>query len=202
MRKVFFGFAVVQLVAVLAQFYLATFGAFETPQPAPGDPDAAINYHVTNGSLVIPLVSLLTTTAALAARAGGKLAGLSILPLVLAGGAAVRDLPAGGARRCDGHRDDHGRPGRHGLPRPRRRGDPRRGRRRRAAGRGPGQGRAGRGVHQRAYRGLTSARLIALDPILLDPILLDPILLVLVAAAPAATAGRRPARSEAYAGAT
>ncbi|GIH50709.1 hypothetical protein SAMN05421833_128110 [Microbispora rosea] len=84
MRKVFFGFAVVQLVAVLAQFYLATFGAFETPQPAPGDPDAAINYHVTNGSLVIPLVSLLTTTAALAARAGGKLAGLSILPLVLA----------------------------------------------------------------------------------------------------------------------
>ena len=84
MRKVFFGFAVVQLVVVLAQFYLSTFGAFETPHPAPGDPDAAINYHVTNGSLVIPLVSLLTMITALAARAGGRLAGLSILPLALA----------------------------------------------------------------------------------------------------------------------
>ncbi len=84
MRKVFFGFAVLQLVVVLAQFYLATFGAFEAPHPAPGDPDAAIGYHVTNGSLVIPLVSLLTAITALAARAGGKVAGLSILPFTLA----------------------------------------------------------------------------------------------------------------------
>ncbi|XVQ89008.1 DUF6220 domain-containing protein [Microbispora siamensis] len=83
MRKVFFGFAVLQLVAVLAQFYLATFGAFETPHPAPGDPNAAINYHAMNGTMVIPLVSLLTTVVALIARAGGKVAGLSILPFVL-----------------------------------------------------------------------------------------------------------------------
>lgn len=83
MRKVFFGLAIVQLVAVLAQFYLATFGAFETPHPAPGDPNAAIGYHAMNGTMVIPIVSLLTAIAALAARAGGKLAGLSILPFVL-----------------------------------------------------------------------------------------------------------------------
>ncbi|GAA4190091.1 DUF6220 domain-containing protein [Microbispora amethystogenes] len=83
MRKVFFGFAVVQLVAVLAQFYLATFGAFERPTPAPGDPGAAIGYHAMNGTMVIPLVSLLTAIVALAARAGGRTAGLAILPFVL-----------------------------------------------------------------------------------------------------------------------
>ncbi|WP_432932710.1 DUF6220 domain-containing protein [Microbispora sp. CA-135349] len=83
MRKVFFGFAVLQLVAVLAQFYLATFGAFETPHPAPGDPDAAIGYHAMNGTMIMPLLSLLTTVVALIARAGGKLVGLSILPFVL-----------------------------------------------------------------------------------------------------------------------
>ncbi|WP_182885146.1 DUF6220 domain-containing protein [Microbispora sp. H10885] len=83
MRKVFFGLAVVQLVAVLAQFYLATFGAFETPHPAPGDPDAAIGYHAMNGTMVIPLVSLVAAIAALAARAGGRTAGLAILPFVL-----------------------------------------------------------------------------------------------------------------------
>ncbi|MEN3537839.1 DUF6220 domain-containing protein [Microbispora sp. ZYX-F-249] len=83
MRKVFFGFAVLQLVAVLAQFYLSTFGAFETPHPAPGDPNAAIGYHAMNGTMIMPLLSLLTTVVALLARAGGKLVGLSILPFVL-----------------------------------------------------------------------------------------------------------------------
>jgi hypothetical protein len=83
MRKVFVGFAALQLLAVILQFYLATFGAFETPHPAPGSEGGAIQYHAINGTMIIPIVSLLTTIVAALARAGGRLIGLSIAPLAL-----------------------------------------------------------------------------------------------------------------------
>jgi hypothetical protein len=83
MRKVFFWFTVLLLVAVLAQFYLATFGAFQTPHPAPGDEDAMIGYHAMNGTMIIPLVSLLTTIVAAIAKAGARNVWLSIAPVGL-----------------------------------------------------------------------------------------------------------------------
>ncbi|MCC5575500.1 hypothetical protein IMZ11_07580 [Microtetraspora sp. AC03309] len=83
MRKVFYGFTVVLLISVLAQFYLSTFGAFERPVPAPGAEGAMIEYHVLNGELVIPILSLLTTIVAAIARVGGRLIWLSITPFLL-----------------------------------------------------------------------------------------------------------------------
>jgi hypothetical protein len=83
MRKVFLGFAVLLLVVVLAQFYLATFGAFQTPHPAPGDEDGMINYHVANGTIILPIVSLLTTIVAAVARAGARNIWLAIAPVGL-----------------------------------------------------------------------------------------------------------------------
>ncbi|GLW97413.1 DUF6220 domain-containing protein [Microtetraspora sp. NBRC 16547] len=83
MRKAYFGFTVVLLISVLAQFYFATFGAFERPVPAAGAEGAMINYHAMNGTMVIPVLSLLTTIVAAIARAGGKQIGLAITPLLL-----------------------------------------------------------------------------------------------------------------------
>ncbi|MCT9930501.1 DUF6220 domain-containing protein [Planotetraspora sp. A-T 1434] len=83
MRKAYFVLTVLQLVAVLAQFYFATFGAFEIPHPAPGDPNAAIGYHIINGTMIIPVISIIVTIAAALAKAGGRLVGLSIVPFVL-----------------------------------------------------------------------------------------------------------------------
>jgi hypothetical protein len=83
MRKVFFGFTVLLLVAVLAQFYLATFGAFQTPHPAPGADDAMIGYHAMNGTMIIPLVSLLTTIFGALAKAGSRNLWLAIAPVGL-----------------------------------------------------------------------------------------------------------------------
>ncbi|GAA2397877.1 hypothetical protein GCM10010404_64540 [Nonomuraea africana] len=82
MRKVLVVFTVIQLALVVLQFYLATYGAFETPEPA--DPEsAAIGWHVLNGFMVIPAVSLVTTILAAVARAPGKLIGLCAAPIVL-----------------------------------------------------------------------------------------------------------------------
>lgn len=83
MRKVFFGFTVLMFVSVIAQFYFATFGAFERPTPAFGAEDAAIMPHILNGTMVLPLLSILTTIAAAVAKAGGRLILLSITPLLL-----------------------------------------------------------------------------------------------------------------------
>ncbi|WP_066361987.1 DUF6220 domain-containing protein [Herbidospora mongoliensis] len=83
MRKVFFGFAVIMFIAVLAQFYFATFGAFERPAPAVGAEDAAIMPHILNGTMVIPLLSILTTVVAAIAKAGTRLILLSITPFLL-----------------------------------------------------------------------------------------------------------------------
>ncbi|MEV6863614.1 DUF6220 domain-containing protein [Streptosporangium subroseum] len=81
MRKVFLVFTGLLLVAVIAQFYLATFGAFERPLPEPGT--GAIVPHAMNGTTVIPILSLLTTIIAAVARAGRRLIALSAVPLVV-----------------------------------------------------------------------------------------------------------------------
>ncbi|MGW5684561.1 DUF6220 domain-containing protein [Nonomuraea sp. NPDC003754] len=82
MRKVLVVCTVVQLALVVLQFYLATYGAFETPRPA--DPDAAaINWHVANGFIVIPAVALITTIIAAIARAPGKVIAAGAAPIVL-----------------------------------------------------------------------------------------------------------------------
>ncbi|MFE3454449.1 DUF6220 domain-containing protein [Nonomuraea sp. NPDC059194] len=82
MRKVLVVFSVIQLALVVLQFYLATFGAFETPKPA--NPEAAaIGWHVMNGFFVIPAVSLIATIIAVVARAPGKVIGASAAPIVL-----------------------------------------------------------------------------------------------------------------------
>ncbi|GIH74036.1 DUF6220 domain-containing protein [Planobispora longispora] len=83
MRKVFLSFAAILLLAVLVQFYLATFGAFQRPLPTPGD-FGAMGPHVLNGLFVIPVVSLITTIAAAVTRSGAKLIWLSIAPLGIA----------------------------------------------------------------------------------------------------------------------
>ncbi|GAB1817551.1 DUF6220 domain-containing protein [Herbidospora sp. RD11066] len=83
MRKVFFVFTVIMFVSVIAQFYFATFGAFERPAPALGAEDAAITPHILNGTMVLPLLSILTTIVAAIAKAGGRLILLSITPFLL-----------------------------------------------------------------------------------------------------------------------
>ncbi|GAA1012357.1 hypothetical protein Aple_007640 [Acrocarpospora pleiomorpha] len=83
MRKVFFWFSVLTLVAVLAQFYFATFGAFERPVPALGAEDSAIMPHVINGTMIIPLLSIVLTVIAAIAKVGRQLIWLSITPFAL-----------------------------------------------------------------------------------------------------------------------
>ncbi|MFI6319031.1 hypothetical protein ACIBG8_15985 [Nonomuraea sp. NPDC050556] len=84
MRKVLVWFTLIQLVLVLLQFYLATFGAFERPVPAVGSEDAAIGWHAINGIFVIPVFSLITTILALVARSPGKLTLYASGPLLMA----------------------------------------------------------------------------------------------------------------------
>ncbi|MEV4747303.1 hypothetical protein AB0K21_13100 [Streptosporangium sp. NPDC049248] len=82
MRKVFLGSAALLLLAVIAQFYLSTFGAFERPTPSPGA-SSAITPHAINGVAVIPALSLITAIVAAAARAGSKMIWLSLVPLAV-----------------------------------------------------------------------------------------------------------------------
>jgi hypothetical protein len=78
MRKVYVGLSALLLFAVLIQFYLAAVGAFAKPQH-----DDSFALHDMTGMMIIPLLSLLATIAAAAARAPGKVIGLTILPLGL-----------------------------------------------------------------------------------------------------------------------
>lgn len=78
MRKVYVGLSALLLVALLAQFYLAAVGAFTRPQS-----DASFALHDLNGMMIVPLLSVLATIAAAAARAPGRLIGLTIAPLGL-----------------------------------------------------------------------------------------------------------------------
>ncbi|WP_214317457.1 DUF6220 domain-containing protein [Nonomuraea sediminis] len=82
MRRVLVWFTILQLVLVILQFYLATFGAFQMPRPTTPE-GAAIGWHAMNGIIAIPAASLLTTIVAAIAKAPGKLIGLCAAPLVL-----------------------------------------------------------------------------------------------------------------------
>ncbi|WP_433509793.1 DUF6220 domain-containing protein [Nonomuraea sp. CA-143628] len=82
MRRALVGCAVAQIVVVILQFYLATFGAFQMPRPTGTDP-AAIGLHAANGLFVIPAVSLVATIVAALAKVPGKLIALSAAPLLL-----------------------------------------------------------------------------------------------------------------------
>ncbi|MGW3351947.1 hypothetical protein ACWDA3_52385 [Nonomuraea rubra] len=79
MRKILIVLAALQVGAVLVQFYLATFGAFHRPQPAPMA--GPIVPHIINGTIVIPVLSLVIALVAAAARAGGRLVGLALVPV-------------------------------------------------------------------------------------------------------------------------
>ncbi len=78
MRKTYLVLSGLVLLAVLAQFYFAAYGAFSIPREH-GD----FSMHATNGVIVIPLLSLLTTLAARLARAPGRLIGLAAAPFGL-----------------------------------------------------------------------------------------------------------------------
>ncbi|WP_327048134.1 DUF6220 domain-containing protein [Microbispora sp. NBC_01189] len=78
MRKVYAVFAGLLLAAAIVQMYLAAVGAFDKPQD-----DSSFAAHSMNGMLVIPVLSLVATAAAAAARAPGRLIGLTALPVGL-----------------------------------------------------------------------------------------------------------------------
>ena len=77
-RRVYLGLSALLLLAVVAQFYFAAVGAFAKPQDG-----QLVRLHDMTGSMVIPVLSILATVAALVARLPGRLIGLTILPLGL-----------------------------------------------------------------------------------------------------------------------
>ncbi|WP_182908193.1 DUF6220 domain-containing protein [Microbispora sp. H13382] len=78
MRKVYAALAGLLLAAAVVQMYLAAVGAFDKPQD-----DSSFALHTMNGMMVIPVLSLVATAAAAAARAPGRQIGLTVLPLGL-----------------------------------------------------------------------------------------------------------------------
>lgn len=93
MRKVLAGLATVQVLAVVAQFFLAASGAFDT---APND--EAFKTHRILGTGIILIAVLVTVVAALS-RMPGRLIGMSGLVAVLA---AVQVVIQGIASALDG----------------------------------------------------------------------------------------------------
>ncbi|MEU8059019.1 DUF6220 domain-containing protein [Microbispora bryophytorum] len=78
MRKVYAALAGLLLAATVVQMYLAAVGAFDKPQD-----DSSFALHSINGMMIIPVLSLVATAAAAAARAPGRQIGLTVLPLGL-----------------------------------------------------------------------------------------------------------------------
>ncbi|MEU7689696.1 DUF6220 domain-containing protein [Microbispora hainanensis] len=78
MRKVYTALAGLLLAAAVLQMYLAAVGAFDKPQD-----DSSFSLHSMNGMMVIPILSLVATAAAAAAKAPGRQIGLTILPVGL-----------------------------------------------------------------------------------------------------------------------
>ncbi|MEU8177349.1 DUF6220 domain-containing protein [Microbispora hainanensis] len=78
MRKVYTVLAGLLLAAAVLQMYLAAVGAFDKPQD-----DSSFSLHSMNGMMVIPVLSLVATAAAAAAKAPGRQIGLTVLPLGL-----------------------------------------------------------------------------------------------------------------------
>ncbi|MBX6385125.1 MAG: hypothetical protein IRZ07_19500 [Microbispora sp.] len=84
MRKVYAAVTGVMFAAAIVQIYLAAVGAFDKPQD-----DSSFILHSMNGTLVIPVLSLVATAAAAAAKAPGRQIGLTILPI---GGIILQEL--------------------------------------------------------------------------------------------------------------
>ena len=78
MRKLYLAMSGVVLIAVLAQFYFAAYGAFSIPHE-----HASFGAHSITGVMVIPLASLVTTVVAAIARVPGRLIGLAAAPFGL-----------------------------------------------------------------------------------------------------------------------
>ncbi|MBB2747940.1 UNVERIFIED_ORG: cytochrome b561 [Microbispora rosea subsp. rosea] len=77
-RKVYAASAGLLLAAAVVQMYLAAVGAFDKPQD-----DSSFALHSMNGMMVIPVLSLVATAAAAAAKAPGRQIGLTVLPVGL-----------------------------------------------------------------------------------------------------------------------
>ncbi|GII87428.1 hypothetical protein Ssi03_54180 [Sphaerisporangium siamense] len=78
MRKVYVAVAGLMLLAVIAQFYFAAVGAFDSAH----DDDSFVLHSMT-GMMIIPVLSILATVAAAVAKAPGRMIGMTILPLGL-----------------------------------------------------------------------------------------------------------------------
>ncbi|MGS0684061.1 DUF6220 domain-containing protein [Nakamurella sp. GG22] len=78
MRKVYVAITGLLMVSVILQFYFAAFGVFTAP-----DNDSQFILHQMNGRIVLPVLCLLSIAAAAAARAPGRLIGLTAIPFGL-----------------------------------------------------------------------------------------------------------------------
>ena len=78
MRKVYVTLTGLLLVSVVTQFYFAAFGVFTAP-----DNDSQFILHQMNGRIVLPVLCLLCIAAAAAARAPGRLIGMTAVPFGL-----------------------------------------------------------------------------------------------------------------------
>jgi hypothetical protein len=78
MRKAYALLTGLLLVAVVVQFYFAAVGAFTKPQA-----DNAYILHDINGTMVIPVLTILATIAAAVLKLPGRQIGLTVLPLGL-----------------------------------------------------------------------------------------------------------------------
>jgi hypothetical protein len=78
MRRVLFGLAVLLLAAAVLQFFFAGYGSFARPRT-----ESTYDIHRIIGMFVIPLLSILMAIFAALSRAGGRMIGMSLLPLGL-----------------------------------------------------------------------------------------------------------------------
>ncbi len=79
MRKAYFVITVLLLISVVLQFYFAALGVFG-PQ---GEDDNLFVFHRVNGSMVLPLLSVLAVVFAALAKAGARTVWLTALPILL-----------------------------------------------------------------------------------------------------------------------
>jgi hypothetical protein len=78
-RKAYFVVTVLLLISVVFQFYFAALGVFG-PQ---GEDDNLFGFHRVNGSMVLPLLSVIAVVLAAVSRAGARTVWLQALPILL-----------------------------------------------------------------------------------------------------------------------
>ena len=79
MRKAYFVITVLLLISVVLQFYFAALGVFGPQSEA----DELYIFHRIEGSVALPLLSLLAVLFAALSRAGARTVLLSALPILL-----------------------------------------------------------------------------------------------------------------------